>query len=656
MSTKIIPQSPANNTITKAPKLDTAPCRQVFDAAISPTITIKEPFYLNAALKFQDKIFDNSEDFVEKVAFRKAIANYLCSQPGVLDVKWRETLGILELGPRINVCLPADSAVGVGVSLEVGFEASGLLAYRYARPKPIQRVAPNKLEKSRQIYFPNSVEKARKMAIGSETELRGRGKLLGNLGGTLNAGAGVLGVARAGVAVSLAACKSISGEYCLSVTALGDDKVRVKITKINEEESQVGCNMRAGILYLCTPANLIGENALKNFVVNATKSQIENLILNYVSVLASFSKNSKNKDTNICCYDLDLQKPTAQEAYTRLVSLCPGALDTLMELQDNGIERVRLKEQEDNDVDLIDIQAFNKKLFLRELADIDNAGILVNHDESRVYYCDKIYSEKFESIIYGTKQIRWEGIELNQDNKDPENYYRFFYEQCANIPTQEEVDKFFDLAGRLGIRISGEVHDKLIDMSSIKMLGSSEDDMRTKIEIFFTQNGITKLQDADDKIGSQAFQKANGLMAGAQHQPQANNALEAYDKINTGWFSWFSNSALKEIACEYEEKFERSFEKDYAGFVKAKRFGELVNNFNNAKNRNQSKDFFAMLGKADFSYEEILVALNALMGRENILIHQLSLSGGKVNLESSDEGALLHPREKAQNLFNRIHS
>ena len=98
------------------------------------------------------------------------------------------------------------------------------------------------------------------------------------------------------------------------------------------------------------------------------------------------------------------------------------------------------------------------------------------------------------------------------------------------------------------------------------------------------------------------------------------------------------------------------FETDYAGYVKAKCFGELIGNFNNAKNLNQSKDFFAVLGKADFSYEEILLALTALMGRENLLIHQLSLTGGKVNLKSSDEGILLHPRERAQNLFSRANS
>ena len=78
------------------------------------------------------------------MAFRKATTNFLASKPEVLNVKWRETLGILELGPELNLCLPVDLAVGVGASLDVGFEAGGLLAYRYSRPKIVSRNALNK--------------------------------------------------------------------------------------------------------------------------------------------------------------------------------------------------------------------------------------------------------------------------------------------------------------------------------------------------------------------------------------------------------------------------------------------------------------------------------------------------------------------------------
>ena len=101
------------------------------------------------------------------------------------------------------------------------------------------------------------------MPIGSEAELRGRGKILGDLEATFCAGAGYMGLIKAGVAASLAGNTSISGEYSLCVTSLGADKVRVKITKINENETALSCNMRAGIISLIAPGGISNGNALK---------------------------------------------------------------------------------------------------------------------------------------------------------------------------------------------------------------------------------------------------------------------------------------------------------------------------------------------------------------------------------------------------------
>ena len=96
-------------------------------------------------------------------------------------------------------------------------------------------------------------------------------------------------------------------------------------------------------------------------------------------------------------------------------------------------------------------------------------------------------------------------------------------------------------------------------MNVLEMLMSSEDDTRTKIEVFFTQNGIYKLQETNSEQGTQAFLKANSFTAQAQHQPQANDALEAYYKISNNWLSWLTNSSQKDMAHEYEEKFGRNF-------------------------------------------------------------------------------------------------
>src|SRR5262249_34288409 len=155
------------------------------------------------------------------------------------------------------------------------------------------------------------------------------------------------------------------------------------------------------------------------------------------------------------------------------------------------------------------------------------------------YFCEKIYSDKFENIIEGSRQFRWEGIEVINNNKTPENYYKFYYEQCDNIPTQQEVDQFFNMAGRIGFRISGELQTKLVDMGWFDKLRSKKDDTKSLVEVYFKQDGITKLQEADRIVGAQAFQKANGFSAPLQHQPQANESLERYYQLKEHWLSLF---------------------------------------------------------------------------------------------------------------------
>jgi hypothetical protein len=64
--------------------------------------------------------------------------------------------------------------------------------------------------------------------------------------------------------------------------------------------------------------------------------------------------------------------------------------------------------------------------------------------------------------------------------------------------------------------------------------------------------------------------------------------------------------------------------------------------------------FFIKLGKdKHFRYDVLIPTLVKLAGRENVLIHRLSMDGGDIALHSVDEGAILHPRDEAIRLCYR---
>jgi hypothetical protein len=603
---------------------------------------------LAAGVKLSDKVMAQEDIYVSDSAIKKAIAQQLSKDPNLISLSWRESIGIVELGPGIGVSLPVENPVGVGVSLNFGLQVNGLFAYRYASPKPVFRTPQ---AKTKTIIFPTSVEQALLMPLGAEAELRGRGRLQVYEGLCVDAGAGVSNFVRAGLALSLTATQSIAGEYSVSVMNIGAQKVRITITKLNEIGAQLGVNLRLGILNILGPTAADNDNAFKKFLINATQSQLESLARDYASILASFTAETGVKDTILCCYDLDLSNSYAQKAFVQLISLRPVDAQKLVAQSDNSIELVRWEEKEKQAGHKSQIQVFNRQILLYELSRIEHDGLVIDNANSKIYYCDKIYSEKFNNIFTGNREICWEGIEITNNNNKPENYYRFFYTQTANIPKQEEVDKYFAMADRLAIRTSGATQQKLIEMSAIKMLGSHSDDTTATMEIYFTQSGITTLQNADAALGVLAYLAANN------YTPHAINILERYYNLDQQWFSFCtSRTERNEIKNYYIENYKSDFDTDYASFIKAKRFGTLVQEFHDAQNRDHVRNFFAILGGSQFDYQEILLSLAALMGREHVLVHKLSMTGGLITLESVDEGEITHPRQKAKNLFNRINT
>ena len=75
--------------------------------------------------------------------------------------------------------------------------------------------------------------------------------------------------------------------------------------------------------------------------------------------------------------------------------------------------------------------------------------------------------------------------------------------------------------------------------------------------------------------------------------------------------------------------------------------------FCHANNAREAREFFALLGqRSDMDYTEILLAITALAGRENLLVHELALNGGGVTIQCNDEGQIYHPTKEI-NMFNR---
>ena len=89
---------------------------------------------------------------------------------------------------------------------------------------------------------------------------------------------------------------------------------------------------------------------------------------------------------------------------------------------------------------------------------------------------------------------------------------------------------------------------------------------------------------------------------------------------------------------------------------KAVKFGELSQSLlAKEQDRYRIGKFFTSLGHSRISYTQGIATLTKVAGRENVLVHTLAASGGGVVLKSTDEGALVHPRnEMIKQLYRQV--
>ena len=188
-----------------------------------------------ASLKFDEKIMNSNDDYVQKNSLRKVIAKSLSKEIGIQKIIWRESRGIAEIEPMLNATLPIDLPFGLGLSLDFGFQTRELLVYRYSRPTPVYYLPDTNAKlKDESIISLTLLKKPSRCRWVDEIEITGAGKIKASAGLSISEGVGIE-AAKAGISLSLGASQAMSEEFSLSVLALDRNAhVRVRINESNK--------------------------------------------------------------------------------------------------------------------------------------------------------------------------------------------------------------------------------------------------------------------------------------------------------------------------------------------------------------------------------------------------------------------------------------
>jgi hypothetical protein len=477
-----------------------------------------------------------------------------------------------------------------------------------------------------------------------------------NEGFSVSEGAGIQGVCKIGVGATLAASQIIAGEYGVSVLALdGEGQVRVSINKSKQNVYGFGLDIRAGLLSMSLPLPSFGEGALASLAEKGGAKLLGTLACSFGSAVFHADQDSSTKKSLIASYDIDLSTAEGQKAYYELLRLNPCPADKLSKESDSGVSKVTVREKKRSANESVSFKALNIPLYSKKQRNINNVGVVCASDKSKTFYHDRIYNERFDNIITGQRNIEWDGITVKDPSGEFYTYYRFDYEENNKLTTQDYVDRHCHLAKSLNISPEILKNHKLVEMNNFLKVFSSEDNLKTSIELFFTEEGVKTLMQCNAEQGMMAFLKSNNdLGLNDADLKKAHQIFMRYQNVEQSWWNLLTgNALLLKMKGKYHELTGRDLSIDYNMHQKAEDFGTLVGEFCHANSAREAREFFALLGqRCDMDYTEIILAITALAGRENLLVHELALNGGGVSIQCNDEGQIYHPTKEI-NMFNR---
>ena len=609
-------------------------------------------------IALNQRTYDLNDDYVSKAPIRLAKIQELQKKYPKEKIYFQENMGLAEAGDGFYATLPVFRSGLGSIGMGFGFSAGAILRYRSS-----QAFVSNK-KKPKRMLLPLTPECARKMPAASEFELRGQGKIRADIAINARYGAGA-GVAVAGAQAGLGVSAQLAAEYSINVLSLdGNNRVRVMLRKLNQESGTISASVLVGLIF---PGNSIwrgnlgapqlGHGFLKYFVEHKGNATFESYINDYTTLSLNASLSHTHKGTHICTFDVDLSNARAAKAYKDLMAL-DMSLALELASSNDGVSKIELKEGQHTQRAALRLALCSEKLFLAEALKTKSHGELSDEQGSHHVYNDRSYKRHRENWLSGQRDILWEAIQIKKDQEKAETYFHFNYQKNDFITRQHKINDFFLFAEALGIRHACESTKKLIDMHYYKKLFSSADDTKLLVDLYFNPEGVERIRRSSEEQIIQAF-----INTKAQRDPQllehpclindAENKLKSeeiygmYEHIKSN-YNLYYRKTLPKLKDSYFVLTKRNLKYDYKVFKEALRFARRTYNLV-AKDQKHSKigKLFTSIGRSHAGhYATVIPTLALLAGRNNVLVHTLSVSGGNVVLKSIDEGALTHPRNE----------
>lgn len=624
-------------------------------------------------LAFDNKAYKASDAYVKNAGLRMAVTEKLQEENPGQEIYWLESAGVAEPGSGFFATVPVFHSHGTTITAGFGFSVGTILRYRTSRA-----VVGDNHKYASLKAIPLDAKGARKMKAGQEFEISGQGKLRGDANLGIRSGADV-GICTAGIGENIGPVASTALEYSINIMSLnGFNKVRVTIRKVDQESFALVSNTAVGLII---PANKLfpgnfglpqfGHGLLKYFAEHKGPPNFEAYLTDYTSLTLNCSLTHARKHVHLSSYDIDLDNPDAAEAYSSLMHLDLRKAEKLA-LTQNGVTKIELKETLNSNKALMRLALCTEKLYVREALKSESHGELTNAFGQHKIYRDEAFKKHYENWFTSKHDALWESVNIKVDDEEAKTYYHFNYKKNDFITHQREIDRFFRFADALGIKRADETHSQMIHMNTFKKILSSADDSNLDVDLYFTSQGVERIKSMSTEQIAQAYLETSAqlddklalhpLISGSEELKKSCQVI--YDRYHMYRYTHpfirrpnhVDGRKLLKLSRAYYTLCGRDLAGDYRALRKATKFGQLSQSLlEKEQNRNRIGKFFTSLGHSRISYTQGIATLAKVAGRENVLIHTLSASGAGVVLKSTDEGALIHPRnEMIKEIYRKV--
>lgn len=612
-------------------------------------------------LKLDEELFSPDDTMVASDPYRRASASDWESSEN--QVRWGEVRGIAELGGGVNGTIPIGDLQAKG-----GFSSGSLIQYRTIQPVAFgSSDTESEVNASFQVGIPLDSEEYLGLSPGTEFEISGKGTLKLNASLTAGRTSGV-GPARVGASASASASAHDTRDVTLNVKVLDSDGVvQVSIQDTDTRSAEVSAKLRAGLSVSGALPKDAGPGVLRHLIEANALKPFASTLSTLGSAELKAAARTENKDREVATFTLNLKSRAGQEAFEALKGLDIDEATTLSRHSDSGVWKTSRHEQTDIDTVKSSMRLGSRQLWLRERIREDRTTDFSAGGHDAVHYDASTSKLKRRDFLRGERGIQWSAIDHDtSDGSDGDVVFNLKYSAEDRYSPEGAAQRFLAFSRLLGVEYDRDPKTQEQELSSLERFFSAEDDAKVEVDLFLTNEGVTRAAGAGPELARRAFHQASSELnsAGKGLETLDAAAFARAEELAQDYANGMreigvpdSSGDFERIRAEsaYARLTGRSISEDYQELLDGKDFAEHLGSLKPDATDAERRTFFADLGESvRFGFMPVMSAITMLAGDEEVLVDSLSMKAKGVSIEGVSEGRIQHPEREIASIVSQI--